>query len=124
MSIHTFRPGLGGALPTTHETPGGSASGTRAPQPGPGAAQHLALAARPPWRDGAAAASSLRMALGMLSQSVGQRLEGGAIKSQVLNQVASGKVSLRGSYPSDQLDKAVGVAVKGWADLARQPGLL
>lgn len=123
MSINTFRPGVGGALPTTHETPGSLTSGTRAPHAGPGAGQHTALAARAPRRDGAAAASPHRVALGILSQNVGHRLEGLTSKALVLNLVASGKVSLRGDYPPEPLGKAVGVAVKGLAAL-KQSGLL
>ncbi|HET7864164.1 MAG TPA: hypothetical protein VFL86_07115 [Burkholderiaceae bacterium] len=42
----------------------------------------------------------------------------------MLNQVASGNVSLLRNYPPAQLDKAVGVAVKGWAELAKQSGLM
>lgn len=124
MSINVFGPGFGGALPATHETPGGLASDARAPQAGPGAVQHTSLAARVPWRDGVAASSSLRAALGILSQSGSQRLEGPTSKAYVLNQVASGNVSLLRNYPSAQLDKAVGVAVKGWAELAKQSGLV
>jgi hypothetical protein len=123
MSITTFRPGVGGTLPTAHETPGGLASGTGAPHAGPGATQHAALAARAPRRDGTAPGSALRVALDILSQNVGHRLEGVSSKTHVLHQVASGAVNLRGNYPPDLLDRAVGTAVKGWADLAKQSGL-
>jgi len=125
MSIGGFRHLTGGALPTTQETPGGSASGIRTTPAGQGVAQHAALAARAPRQD-STGAPSRRVALDMLSQSVGNRLGGNTInKTDVLNRVTNGEVSLHNTYPPALLSNAVGVAVKGLAGLMKSfPGLL
>ena len=125
MSIVGFRHLKDGVPPTAHEAPGGLASGTRTPHAGPGVAQHAALAGRAPRQDGTGAPSR-RVALDLLSQSVGHRLGGDTInKSHVLNRVANGEVSLHNTYPPALLGNAVGVAVKGLAGLIKNfPGLL
>ena len=114
MLINTSRPAGGAALPTAQETPGGSTSGTRVP--------HAGLSPRAPRRGGAGALPP-RATLGLL---MGHRLEGAMSKTHdVLNQVASGEVSLLNTYRPNHLGKAVGTAVNGLAALMKNfPGLL
>jgi hypothetical protein len=87
-------------------------------------AQHAALEARAPRRDGAGAQAP-RAALDLLSQTVGRRLGSAtAIQADVLKQVANGEISLRGTYSSDSLARGVGAAVNGLAGLMKSlPGL-
>jgi hypothetical protein len=82
---------------------------------GQGVAQHAALAARAPRQD-STGAPTRRVALDMLSQSVGNRLGGDTInRTRVLNRVAN----LSHNYSPAVLDKAADIAIKGWAVLVR-----
>ena len=86
------------------------------------AAQHAVLAVRPPPRGGDGSVRP-RMALGTLSQGVGQKLDGVGAQAQVLSLVRSGEIPLGGRYPADLLAKTVGRAFNGLAALKRDfPG--